>query len=437
MAWDNQVGNLVDNATYNINQVTGQDDWDANPVGSWKGMAQSPYNSPSALQRLQSIAPQPPQIKQGAPIGPGPGASNQGGQTSGQQTSNTLPAPDLAAYQAQAQKLFGQNPVFGNSPFVQNHPVAANAISNVFLALQKSQPGMTPADSLRIIANMGLAPEQYKQQQGLNELNYVNQRAQQATELGSKLSEINLHNQQAAYYGGARTSLANAQADAAQARADAANAGKTHFGPLMQVGDQWLQPEYDSATGHLISQTPLQGTPKPTGASPNQDYSLAGIQRRMDSPDPMVRLQAQQDLSTFTRAQGGVAGAKTAAEQNAPHTQADKTEFINRQAGSLYNDIQAEQKQIPNSFEDYHMNQVMAGTAKPLQESAKDYEALKAGIVQKYQNRRQQFGAYQSSDDPANGIPFDPKKDYTKSQSKQRSATSAPSNSGSKWNPTQ
>lgn len=429
MAWFDQVNNLGNTAIQAAAFNPNGDGFTSLPAGSANQMGlsmyQSPYNRPDAIQRLASLAPQPPS-NAGSP-----GASNQGGQTPTQQISNTLPAPDLAAYQAQAQKLFGQNPLFGNTPFVQNHPVAANAISNVFLALQKSQPGMTPADSARIVANMGLAPQEYARQQGLNEFNYVNQRALQQTELNSKLAEINLHNQQASYYSGARTSLAEAQADAARARAE----GKTHFGtPVEQPDGTWIQPEFDSTSGKVLNMVPLPGAPRQTG-NPNVDYTLSGIQRRLDSPDPAVRTQAQTDLARYQGTQINIAGGKTGAEQGAPHAEQDKENFINRQSQGLYNDISAEEKQIPKTFEDYHTERILQGNAKSMQDSAKDYENLKATTAAKYNERRRQFSAYQASDDPANRIPFDPNKDYTQPQSKNKAAPSASSNSGSKWNP--
>jgi hypothetical protein len=113
----------------------------------------------------------------------------------------SMAPPDLlAAANAQAEKLYPSNPYFGNSQFGQNHPKAAQVISNMLLGLSAYNPGNEPqsaGQSAAQVARMALAPQAYAQRTNLERNDFVNTqvnaaRAQQAaqTEQELKLAQI-------------------------------------------------------------------------------------------------------------------------------------------------------------------------------------------------------------------------------------------------------
>ena len=113
----------------------------------------------------------------------------------------SMAPPDLlAAANAQAEKLYPSNPYFGNSQFGQNHPKAAQVISNMLLGLSAYDPGNGPqsaGQSASQVARMALAPQAYAQRTALERNQFVNTqvnatRTQQAaqTEQELKLAQI-------------------------------------------------------------------------------------------------------------------------------------------------------------------------------------------------------------------------------------------------------
>ena len=113
----------------------------------------------------------------------------------------SMAPPDLlAAANAQAEKLYPSNPYFGNSQFGQNHPKAAQVISNMLLGLSAYNPGNEPqsaGQSAAQVARMALAPQAYSQRTNLERNDFVTsqvnaarvqQSAQTETEL--KLAQI-------------------------------------------------------------------------------------------------------------------------------------------------------------------------------------------------------------------------------------------------------
>ena len=231
----------------------------------------------------------------------------------------------MAPWMAQAHQIFGQNPVFGNAAWANNTRVGRGLTAGIE-ALSQARPGATLADSLGVAAREFMAPEQIKREQALNEQNYVNQRTQQYFGIQKDLSQINENNARTAYMSGA-------QNDLAEARADRLNnpPSKTHFGSVITdpTTNLAIQPEYDSATGMLIRSVPLPGQSHgiKTGNA-NEDFTLSGIQRRLDDPDPNVRAKANDDLATYTRTNSTIAGGRAGAIQGAEQPQKDEDKFL-------------------------------------------------------------------------------------------------------------
>jgi len=335
----------------------------------------------------------------------------------------------LAPYQQRAQQIFGGNPVFGNSDFAQNHPTAAHVFSNLLLAASKAQPGATPADSIRIAAQMALTPREAGIQQQLNLARAPGELMAPELQLLQHLSQMRYQNSEVGrnqamsdYYSGAKSDLATAQAGRA-------NEPKTHFGPpVMDPNNpnQMLQPEYDSATGRQLRIVPIPGAPvtKTKPGDPNRDFTQSGILRRLNDPDPAVRAEASTDRDNFINLTSGIAGGKTGAEQGAPHAASDKAAFISDQRALLQKTLPAAPK-----FDEWSQSDILAGgdirtQAKRFSQAQDDY-AIKVG------GTSQNFAAYMKSGDPEAGVPFDVSKNYhAKSQ-----APAANGNSGSSWQP--
>lgn len=234
----------------------------------------------------------------------------------------------MAPWMAQAHQIFGQNPVFGNAQWANNTRIGRGLTAGIE-ALSVARPGATLADSLGVAAREFMAPQQIAREQAMAENNYVNQRAQQYFGVQKDLSQINENNTRAAYMSGA-------QKDLAEARADRLNnpTSKTHFGSVITdpVTNLAIQPEYDSASGMLIRSVPLPGQSHgiKTG-NPNQDYTLSGIQRRLNDPDPDVRAKANEDLATYTQTNSNIAGGRAGAIQGAEQPQKDEDRFLSNE----------------------------------------------------------------------------------------------------------
>lgn len=352
-----------------------------------------------------------------------------------QPTSGPMSNPDflaqyqqiLAPYQAKAQQIYGGDPVFGNSSFAQNHPTASHIMSNLLLAASKSQPGATVGDSIRIAANMALAPRQAQQQQQMKLAEAPGKLMSPELQLLQHLSQINYQNSEIQRNKAYEDYLSGARTDQVEAAANAKNnpLPKTHFGPVEQDPtnpNQMLQPEYDSATGQFIRSVPIAGTRPPSAGAANADSTLPGIVHALSNTAPGTpeHQKALDAANTYSTIQSGNVNNNEIARRNAKNAVPDVQEQTNALIAQTHADLIKDLPPMQNR-QSYGDQYVKDGRPWEQQEANYQKEVVDKRTQEVY-NRQTQFNAWRQSD-ALKGIPFDSKKDYTKK------AQSSPSDS--------
>lgn len=343
----------------------------------------------------------------------------------------------LAPYQANAQRIFGGDPVFGNSSFAQNHPTASHIMSSLLLAASKSQPGATVGDSIRIAAGMAMAPHEAWQNQQYNLATAPGKMMAPELQLMQHLSQMNYQNSEIQRNKAYSDYLSGARTDQAEATAQAKKSVQHVGNPIPDDDGHLWQPTWDPIAGKA-GHIPLE--PVNQGYSPSfENYHrgnraasgplgnslegqlLAGVHPPGPggyTPDDYADL-----IQRHEQIGGAMAGSRTSGEQNAPHPQADTAALITQTHSSLYKDIPPIQDR-----KSYSQSHILAG--KNFEDEDKDYQKE---VVDKHtkalQDRDDQFNAWRVSD-AKQSIPFDRRKDY-----KAKASSPKPSNSGSNWQP--
>lgn len=381
------------------------------------------------LQRFASnpsIAPQP---------SPTPGAPAPQAAPDSENDTDRLQAM-LAPYQVEAQRLFGGNPVFGNSPFATNHPRLAGLLSNTLIAASHMGSGKTTAENIGIGAKEALAPMELARQRAIQQQMFPMQMLGPQVALGHNLAEMNELNARAGYYRGAQTDLANARAMEQQAHAASLTQGK----PVQDV-DQFGHPWWVSPDGTAKPVDPnfkpgyaptlqtqqqirqhMVAAQHPFGSSTEGDLLAMQFPPKNGSfytPEELktIRGQYNQDISEQA---GFRSGGTTTGAQNAPHTFANRQTLITEQRPYIFKDI------IPP-------DSITIMAAKTGDKSAKDELD---NYQKQYDARQKAWANYVSSDGPDTGESFQDFLGKMKSGNQpSTTAPSAPVNSGSKWQP--
>jgi len=124
----------------------------------------------------------------------------------------------MAPFQAQAEQLYGGNPVFGHSAFATNHPRLANVLAGGLTSLSKWHTGPTTGDNIGNAAQMALAPEELARQRAIQKAQYPAAMIGPQMEMAEKGAQINRDNAYAEYMKGANTNRAQGQANLSNAR---------------------------------------------------------------------------------------------------------------------------------------------------------------------------------------------------------------------------
>ena len=221
-------------------------------------------------------------------------------------------------------------------------------------------------------------------------------------------------------------------------QSEIAKAGYPHAisGPKVDdQGKQW-QTVMDPATG-AVSDKPVGFTP-PEGYVPtfkneekNQRMSQPGglqgeIMSNLMSSDPALVEQGKKQQAIYQQMNAGMAGARTAAEQDAPHPQADTASFIEQQKQGLYKDL----KSPETDPEKYYFNDMISDKPAASHDAAmaKQQKELSTYHTQ-VTSRTQNFAAYQNKEmKTRSGKPFDPTVNYMTPNSKAPAAKVPPRN---------
>lgn len=371
------------------------------------------------LQRFASnpsIAPQP---------SPTPGAPDSENDTDRLQAM-------LAPYQVEAQRLFGGNPVFGNSPFATNHPRLAGLLSNTLIAASHMGSGKTTAENIGIGAKEALAPMELARQRAIQQQMFPMQMLGPQVALGHNLAEMNELNARAGYYRGAQTDLANARAMEQQAHADSLAEGKPKITPDQFGHPWWVSPDGNSRPmdpNFHPSYTPVFQMPQQgRGQHPFGDSiegNLLALQypakdpNKGYSPEEAATIQSQYNKDIAEQS-GMRSGATTTGAQNAPHPFTNRQTLINEQKPYIF-------KGVPPL--DPITTMAAASGDKNAQKEVDEHSKKIDALTKAWAN-------YVSSDGPDTGESFQDFLGKMKSGNQpSTTAPSAPVNSGSKWQP--
>ena len=261
------------------------------------------------------------------------------GPTSGGGVMDRLQAL-IAPHMAEAAKAFPDNPIFSSdSHFAAAHPVVAHVLGNLLLAASQSHPSATPADAIRNIAGMVMAPSQYHRQMAMERAQAPYQMIQPQLAAEKELGGIDeaqqlaqLHQAQTEYYTGAKTDLTNAQI----ARQQELAAGQWSV-KIDNKGNQWRT---NATTGE---QQPVGFTPD-KGYQPNFNLHAkadalshmfgggleGGIIAAQMSDDPTMKGWGNKAADLYTGLEQRKAGITTTARKTADQPFADEAALIAR-----------------------------------------------------------------------------------------------------------
>ena len=202
-------------------------------------------------------------------------------------------------FQSQANQMFPQNPVFGNSQFAVNHPRAAQAISNILLAGSQARAGMTIGDSIGVASRMSLAPSEYQQQAARERAQFANQQFGNVLNQQKSLADINEANARSNYYGADADYLSGAKTDQANATAEAArqNAATRAQSEADRVAN-WTANRLQRSNEFTQSDNTKRYVTQFRAMHPTDQVNQAAItQRNFQSHMAMLDQQEARDLS--------------------------------------------------------------------------------------------------------------------------------------------
>lgn len=169
--------------------------------------------------------------------------------------------------------------------------------------------------------------------------------------------------------------------------------GRAVGSPIIDDQGHAWQSTFDPVSGG-VKQMPLE--PVPQGYQPtfkqhlkaqsatnaNVDYTQSGILRRMASPDPAVRQQAQADAKNFSGLESTVAGQRTGAEQTAKTPQID----VDSEVKSAEQEFNAPKPMSPGQFSD--LNKL---NPEFLKDPTGSYSRYAAQATSQYTQQKQQY----------------------------------------------
>jgi hypothetical protein len=277
--------------------------------------------------------------------GMGPGPSTQGpwgGDFSGQLTSM------LAPYQQIAQRAFSPYATMSpNSWLARQHPQLAGFLDNAFLAA-----GMTPAPTgpegigggISRLMQGQIGAQQFRRQQMLQGAMLPYQMAMTQLQAQDVMSQIREREAMAPYY--------RSRAEWYEGRLEQAEQPRFVPGGIKtdDAGQNWHE-IFDPTTGRVRNFNPdtqkyadeLPADKQPTFAKSQRQTRMATpgglmgeiIDMRMSS-DPAVRARGAQMATMYAGMTGAAAGARTGAEQMAPHPYTDLKTFTEAERRAAY-----------------------------------------------------------------------------------------------------
>lgn len=241
-----------------------------------------------------------------------------------------------------------------NSFLAQRAPGIAGHLDNAFLTLANMGPtGDTAGENISNVMRGMMGARQFNQERAMQAAMLPMQMRMMGLQQQDIMSQIASRSSEAALnqaripYEQAMEQRAMAQSDWYTRRVQEPTAADVNLRVAMGIvqpkdPNNWSPTESVAIRDQLMELERKQATAS--------GGLVGGIISGLDSSDPAVRAKAQSDMQNYQRIMGGVAGARTGAEQNAPHPFADTQNLINKEASHLYDDLD---KPLPFTIENY------------------------------------------------------------------------------------
>ncbi len=364
----------------------------------------------------------------------------------------------LAPYQSAVQRLQQPYPMLGGSggQFGINHPLLAGAL-NSGLEAAAFTPGPQGPEGVgggisRALQGV-LGASQFERQRMLQSAMLPYQMMMPRLQAEDTMAQIAERRSEVPYRR-AMEERAMAQSDYYTKRAGALDQSKAITGDkrVDDSGNVWhgiMDPSkgyryQNPVTQKFADELPSDQQPSfenekkvISAARLNEDYTLAGIQRRMATGDP----SASNDYQRYVKAQGSVAGARTGGTEEAKQPYVDESAMIARENKSKYDDLPTHPDKDPQ-FEFSRKMSSLPGMENDSE--VRKYLDAKKSYQTKVVSRDQEFEQYARSTAPGAGVT---RAEYSANKSlyppKNKSRVDLPSgdsrpavtNSGSTWTP--